>query len=498
MARTVTNESSYSLAYETTQGVVDGSTTWFLLEPNEISGMGATTTKVAREPISKNRQRRKGAIVDIDSAPQLDMDVTMEHVNLFIEGFLFSIAKGAANGAYVRPTATTTGAYTTAAMAAAIPSGRLVYARGFANTANNGLKHVTTGGTTTSTPITGGGLVVEAPTTAQNATLEVCGVRGATGDITINAGGNLTSTALDFTTLGLTVGQWIFIGGDTTITQFATLADRGYARVITIAANLLTLDKRSNVFVADAGTGKTIDIYFGRFVRNVAVDHADYLTRYHQLEAAYNDLNSSPGVDEYEYAKANLLDELSFNLAVGELATMSVGMIGTDCAPPSTTRATNANTPLVPRRTAAFSPTSDIARLRMAAVDDSGIATDFKTLAFTIRNNISPEKVLARLGAAYVNTGLFEIDIEATVIFTNSTVPTAVRDNRTIGFDMALRNGDGGFVLDMPEGTLSTADKEMPRNESINLQGTIMAHQSDTFGYSLGVSLFPFVPSITI
>jgi hypothetical protein len=498
MARTVTNESSYSLAYETTQGVVDGSTVWHLLEPNEVSGIGATTTKVAREPISKNRQRRKGAIVDIDSAPQLDLDVTMDHMNLFIEGFMFSIAKGATNGAFMRPTAATTTAFTTAAMAAAVPAGRLIFSRGFANAANNGLKVVDTGGTTTSTPVVGGGMVAESPVAPTNATFEVCGVRGATGDITMNAGGNLTSTALNFTLLGLTVGQWIFIGGDATVTQFATAANRGYARVIAIAAGLLTLDKRSNVFVSDAGAAKTIDIYFGRFVRNVAVDHADYLTRYHQVEAAYNDLNSSPGVDEYEYAKANLMDELTFNLAVGELATMSVGMIGTDCAPPSTTRATNANVAYVPTRTAAFSPTSDIARLRVAAVDDSGIATDFKTMSLTIRNNVTPEKVLARLGAAYINTGLFEIDIEATTIFTSNVVPTAVRDNRTIGFDMALRNGDGGFVLDMPEGTLSTADKELPRNESINLQGTIMAHQSATFGYSLGVSLFPFVPSITI
>jgi hypothetical protein len=498
MARTVTNESSYSLAYEDSQGVLNVSPTWFLLEPNEVSGMGATTSKVAREPISKNRQRRKGAIVDIDSAPQLDMDITMDHMNLFIEGFMFSIAKGATNGAYVRPTSVTTTAFVTAAMAAAIPSGRLVFARGFLQATNNGLKHVTTGGTTTNTPITGGGMTAETTTAAQNATLEVAGVRGATSDIVMTAGGNLTSTVLDFTTLGLTVGQWIFIGGDTTISRFASAANRGYARVIAIAAGQLTLDKRSNVFVADAGTGQTIEIYFGRFVRNVAVDHADYLTRYHRVEALYNDLNTSPGVDEYEYAVANLMDEMTISLAVGELATMSVGMIGTDAAPPSTTRATNAATALVPTRTAAFSPTSDIARLRVAAVDDSGISTDFKTLEFTIRNNITPEKTLGRLGAAYINTGLFEIDIEATTIFTNNVVPTAVRTNVTVGFDMALRNGDGGFVLDMPEGTLSTADKELPRNESINLQGTIMAHQSATFGYSLGVSLFPFVPSITI
>lgn len=47
-----------------------------------------------------------------------------------------------------------------------------------------------------------------------NVELDVTGVQGASGDIEIDANGDLTSTILDFTTLNLTPGQMIFIGGD--------------------------------------------------------------------------------------------------------------------------------------------------------------------------------------------------------------------------------------------------------------------------------------------
>src|SRR3546814_19905084 len=70
----------------------------------------------------------------------------------------------------------------------------------------------------------------------------------------VDADGNLISTALDFTTLGIAVGQVIHVGGIDVANQFFETENTGFARVRIVAANKLTLDKRDQAFIADDGT----------------------------------------------------------------------------------------------------------------------------------------------------------------------------------------------------------------------------------------------------
>jgi hypothetical protein len=493
MGRTLTNNFSLAYAVEQSVGVLPGSPSWKLLEPNEINTFGSSITTVARSPISKSRQRRKGTVTDLDSAVEFAGDLTMEHFIDFIEGFLFASFVGAE---HTVPTAVTGGAtdeYTVPTMSAAVPTGSLVYARGFTTPANNGLKVVDTGGTTTAIPVTTD-LEDETPTATQNVSVDVCGVRSAAGDLEIDASGNMTSTTLDFTTLGLTVGQGIWIGGDAAINQFSTAANAGFARVTAIAANLLTIDKTSQTFVTEAGVAQEVDIYFGRFLRNVSVDDSDYLERSFQFEGAYQNLQNPSG-DEYEYAKGNYCNTVGFELPLTDKAIVNFAFIGTDTDVPTTTRATNAASPVVPVQTGAFNTSADIARLRITEVDETGLTTDFKSLTFNINNNVSPEKVLGQLGAKYLNTGNFEIDIEAQILFTEGDVVDAVRNNTTVTMDFSIKNDDGGFLVDVPSLTLGGGDKEFPVNESILLNTTAQAFGDTTLGTSLGISMFPYLPS---
>lgn len=91
MGRILTNNTSLSYSIETALGVAG--TSWSLLEPNEISTFGTEITTVARDPISKNRQRRKGTVVDLDSAVEFDHDLTLSAFDDFVEGFLFASSK---------------------------------------------------------------------------------------------------------------------------------------------------------------------------------------------------------------------------------------------------------------------------------------------------------------------------------------------------------------------------------------------------------------------
>ena len=498
MGRVLTNKISLAQAIEATLGVLPGSPVWRLLEPNTISTYGATITTVARNPISKLRQRRKGTITDLDSSVEFEHDLTKEAFIYNAEGFAFAtfttVPFRRVSESDTLAAATGPNRYTFAtALAGAPAANTLLYARGWTLAANNGLKVVTTGSTTTVVNVTDT-LAAETPTAAQHASIEVAGVRGAVGDIQMNGSGNLISTVLDFTTLGLTNGQMIHVGGLTSTNQFATAAYVGYARVVSVTANLITLDKRSwTVGAADNGATKQIDLLFGRFLRNVAVDHASFIERSFQFELAMPGLQNPSG-DMYEYSKGNLCNEMVFDLPLTEKATVTFGFIGTDTPPPTATRASGAATPVNPVETAAFNTTSGIARLRILQTNETSITTCFKSLTLTLANNVTPEKCLGTLGASFMNQGNFDVNLEAQLLFTDFEVPTAIRNNTTLTMDFVVKNSDGAIGVDIPSMTLGDGTKEFPVNESVLINVSGEAFNDATLGTSIGISLFPVVP----
>jgi len=159
----------------------------------------------------------------------------------------------------------TSGTVATVTTGTAFVAGQLVLFSGFGVTGNNGVFKCTTGSATVPA-FTGSGITDEAvpPGTAR---MKVVGFQGASADITATATG-LGSTALDFTTLGLSVGQWIKIGGTATSDKFAAAALNGTARITAIAANALTLDHRPTGWTTDSGTSKTIKVWTGDFIYN--------------------------------------------------------------------------------------------------------------------------------------------------------------------------------------------------------------------------------------
>ena len=148
----------------------------------------------------------------------------------------------------------------------AFVASQLVKFSGFTVAGNNGVFKCTTGSATVPAFV-GSGITDEAAPPAA-AKMKVVGFIGAAGDITAAAGG-LASTLLDFTTLGLAVGQWIKIGGTAAGDKFANIAvDNGWARITAIAANALTLDNKPTGWDADNGATKTIKVWFGDQIKN--------------------------------------------------------------------------------------------------------------------------------------------------------------------------------------------------------------------------------------
>lgn len=511
MGRVITNATTLSFARETSLGVLPATPQWYQLEPNNITSYGTTISKEARNPISQLRARRKGVVTDLDSAVEFEADLTLMHLRLFAESFLFSNATGA--DAFLSSDATATG-FTVPALSAAqaakllygtagADANSLIYAIGYSTAGNNGLFLINSKPVATDTEITAAGLTAEVVAATDHTEVMVAGVRGAAGDLQIDANGDLTSTALDFTTLGIVEGQTIHVGGVDAANQFFNAENLGFARIAAggLAANKLTLEKKDQAFVTDdgtdtgsGGTALRIDILFGQFVRNVDVNSSEYSEISMQFEMASPNLGTG-GVEEYEYAKGNYANSLQLSLPTTGKATITLGFVGTDTDVPTSTRATEAANAKIGGQVESFGSASDVARLRAQDVDETGLTSDFKTATFTLTNNVSAEKVIGNLGARYLNAGNIECDVNAQVLFTNDALISRVRNNTTIGLDWVVKNGDGGVAFDLPTGTLGGGNRDYPQNQTVLLNGTYMAHQEDTLGFTCGISFFPALPA---
>lgn len=527
MAQVLTNNTTLAYAIESSPGVLPGSPTWKTLEPNNIGKYGAEITTVARNPISALRQRRKGTVVDLDAASEHDADLTIASLVDFAEGFLYAAATNAdltfvgrsVNGTgFIIPAAT-------AAQAAKLQftSGgpiSLVFAAGYQNAANNGMKPLTADTGLAGTALAFSGAVVEtAPT---NAEVSIAGIRAEAGDLafsrsgdigTLTSGNGASSNPINFTTLGLTVGQWVHIGGLLAANQFAgasSVKSLGYARIRAIAAGSLTLDKLDSRLINSDGTstgagGTEIptDLLFGRFIRNVPVTSSEFLRRTYQFEAGYDQLYETDpptpvaNPDGFEYVKGNYANEMTWEMPLTDKSTITFAFIAlnTDDLVDNSGRKTNAATPIAPLQTGAFNTSADFARLRIADVDATGLTSDFKDMTVTVANGVTPEKVLGRLGARYVNLGNFELDVETEALFTSPLVVARIKANTTATMDWILRNDDGAIVADVPSCTIGNGAKSFPLNESVRIALEVQAHADSFFGTSFSLSLFPATPA---
>jgi hypothetical protein len=502
MGRVLTNNTALSWSIENTEndpndiGELQPIPKWFATQPNTYGEIGANITTIARSPISQNRQRQKGTITDLDSGAEFEVDTTISHATQFMEGFVFARAVGAEQ--YV-VSSITSNAFDVDS-GSVLAAGTLVYSRSFPTLQNNGLFVVGAGATDTSVPVNAT-LTDEAA--AANTELSVAGFRTAAGDLSVDVTGGVTTIAsvagiFNSDGIGLMPGAVIFIGGDAAINRFSNTANLGYARVMSVAGDgsSITVDKTNTVFVTEAGAAQEVDIFVGEFIRNVPVSDADFLERSFQFETTFQNLANDPSGDAYEYCKGNYCNTVAINVPLTDKSTMNLAFVGLDTEPPTTTRKQNADSAVMPNKNGAMNTTQDIARLRITELDGTGLTTDFKSLTLTLNNNVAPEKVLANLGARYMNYGNFEVTVEAELVFTDARISQAVRDNQSLTMDFSMRNDDGSIYFDIPSITLGGGSKSFPVGESVTISSTSEAFEDPTLGTSIGVTIFAYTPKI--
>ena len=483
-----TNSISLAIAEESSIGVLTSPVVAEYLEPNEISDYGADITTVARNPISKDRQNRKGTISDVESTVDVEMDTTASHLLAVLPGVMFSQWYDQPHWLRTAVSAGSGGFTVTGGTPSSVHAGDLIYVRGFSNGANNGLFVVDS--VSSGTIVVDGDLVEESGSSATS--LFVVGHQFAAGDCAIDSGGNLTVTSGSFTGLGLQRGQGVYIGGLGESNSFATAGDSGLARVQKIEAKKLTLDKRQQAFATDAGTGKTIQLFYGWFMKNVPLDDAKFKEHYYQFEIAYPGLMNADATG-YEYAVGNLMNTLELSLPLTDKSTMKVQTIGKDVeAITSTRKGWTFNTPLFNE---AYNTTADFMRLRIQNVDETGLSTLFKEATLNVNNNASGERVLGKLGAEFMTYGNIDVSMEMTAVFTAPAVVAKIRNNCTVTMDFCICNNDAGFYFDIPSMTLGDGSRDYAVNEKIKIKLSSNAFGDESFGYTLSETFFPYLPS---
>lgn len=470
------NVTGLNFAEESSIGVLPGTPVWQPLEPNSYNDFGGNLTLVARNPINDSRQRKKGVITDLDASGGFQTDVTQENLQQILQGFFFADLrrKGEAKNApgitdltisVVASTDTFTRDGGSLDFTTQFAVGDLVFTAGFADTLNNGLFKASA---VTSTTVvvtladgTDGAVVTADESATSDGSIVQVGFESAAGDIDVDSTGSfpaLTSTALDFTTLGLNIGEFIYIGGDETETKFATAANNGFARIRTIAASRLEFDKTQDTMATEANTTLLIQLFTGRVLKNE--DAANIVRRSYNLERTLGFADTTDTAQQAEYLTGAVPNEFTLTIATADKVTADLSFVAIDNEQRLSGDGTGGTGPKSGTRVSlveadAFNTSSDFSRIKMAVHTDLDAAPTslfaFATeLTLVINNNLSPDKAIGVLGAFDITAGTFQVGGNITIYFADIAAVQTVRNNSDITLDVHLVKANAGISIDLP------------------------------------------------
>lgn len=487
-------------------GVDGADAVWYGLEPNSYSDFGGDLSSVARAPIDPSRQRKKGAIVDLDASGGFNVDYTKSNITRLLQGFFFASARELPSttplaGPEIAVSSVTSGTktYGLPSGGAAFVTGHIIFASGFANAANNGIKTVVS--STASTVVVNEALTDEA-TPPATAKFEVVGFELALSDINMAVVGNVVSmisSTTNFTTLtGLIVGMWVFIGGDAATNQFAN--NVGFARIGSISQNAIVFDDVTFAAQNETGTAKKIRIFAGLVLRNEK-DPSLIVRRSYNIE---RQLGLGAVDTQAEYLEGAVANEFTLNVPSADKLSVDLSFIACD----NTYRSGDvddeikAGTRIDAPGEDAYNTSSDIYRIKMSVIDpaSSNPAALFGYVSegsITINNNVSPNKAVGVLGAFDTSAGNFEVGGSLTAYFTTVAAVKAVRANADVGLSIISSAKNAGFIFDIPLLGLGGGRLNVEKDAPITLP-LEPAGAENSSGYTMLHEVFAYLPDLAM
>lgn len=493
------------IAEEETPGVLPATPVWHEREPNSYADFGGNFATTTRQPITHDRQHGRGEVSDNNPTCGWNEDLTPTNMVGLMQGFLLADARekpstSPLNEVGVAITSVDADSYNAASGLDVFMPGHIVLAQGFGEDGNNGVNVVTAA--------VAGGLTVASPLTAEadvplTARLVAVGFEFAAGDLSMTVEDDrvvLTSAAVDMQTLGLTLGEYLFVGADDASTRFAGLTGNNapfYGRVAEVTATEIVFDKTTGVQATDAGAGKSIQIFFGTVIRNeddcllikprtytqerqygCGPDaQADYVTR-----ATPNQLTitvPTPGADAKVTVDLTFIGGTSFDRTAAE------GVLAGDRIPAL-------NEPC-------FKPGLDVYQHKLAVVDPVTLnplplVSYNSELSLVINNNASGFKAIETFGNAGVSYGSFNVSGSVTGYWTSVDAARAIRQGKEVTWHLILTKARQAVIFDMDSVGLGNGRATVAANEPVRLPLDTAAGKGK-FGYTLLTTFMHHVPN---
>jgi len=499
------NSTGLRYALESAPKVLIGSPVWYPLEPNSYDSFGPEYNKISRRPINASRQRRKGVLAGLEASGGWNQDLTFTNLTRLLQGFFFAnihekLTTKPLNGTQIDidTVAALDDSYAVAAGMPAFIADDILSVSGSGITGNNGVKVVSANATGTKVTVLQA-LTDESP--ANNAiVIQRVGHRfaSATLDVVIGPNGlprlSRASGVVDYTTLGLTVGEWIFIGGDDANDRFAN--NVGFGRISSIAAGYIELDKTTFTPTAETGTGKTVHIYFGDFIKNES-DPNLILQKSYQVERTLG--NDGVGVQS-EYLVGAFPNELTINIPEEDKINVDLSFISLGHEKYTGTVGVKAGSRPVGTLEEAYNTTVDTTRFRLSTNNDSSsVYTPLFTYAteatITINNNVSPNKAISVLGGFNATAGLFEVGGDIKAYFSTVEAIQAIEDNDNVSLDVWIQRENKGLMFDIGLLTLADGKLDVALDEPVTVPLTSEAAENK-FNATLLFGSFAYLPNI--
>jgi len=469
-----TNRTAIGLVEEVTFGVTPATPAITNVRVTGHPNLGYVPQTVTSEEIRADRQVTDLILVGAEAGGDLGMEVSFGALDIIFEGALASTwdTKAYREGGTAISAVTAATDYTvTDVTGDNFAAGMLVQATGFVQAANNAIFRAGAG--TSSTSVVYASAATETP--GSTAKLRAVGFEGATGDITTTAGGtnSIDSTLLDFTTMNMVVGEWLLIGGDLATEQSDTAANNGWVRILTIAANTITLDVVPAGWASDTNASSTLQIFMGESLVNGTTPKS------YSVERQFQD-HASP---TYELFNGMRVNTVSVEFESQSIMNATANFMGLD-ASMSTTRTAGATDVAAPTNEV-LNTSSDVSGIDEggAAVGDPNYVLDG---SIEFNNNLRRQNAVGSLGSVGIGYGEFNVTLTLNTYFSNATLAQKVISNAQSSFTLRTRDGAShSFVMDFPAMKFSSGSPNVPgKNDDVTLSLEAQAYRHPTLGYT--------------
>ena len=481
-----TNRVAIGIIKEVTAGITPATPAFQAMRITGSPNLANSPQVVTSNELAPDRQISDRPLVGVQAGGDIGFEVSPNALDDIWEGALWSlwnnkpIIEQSVADTEITDAGTVADTYAVlSALGTQFVTGMLVRALGFTNAANNQRFRVLS---STATTVVGASLSLVAETVVPiTATLQAVGFEGAADDLDLDttAGNHMTSTLLDFTTLGLVVGEWIKVGGLTGGTlDFATPANNGWYRISAIAANILTFDIVPTGFATEVSAGSlTVQVWMGDYIRNGVIENT------YAIERQFQDLAAIT----YEYFNQMTMGSLALTGGAQAILTGVVSFLGTS-SNITETRFSGATDVAAPTNEV-MNTSSHVAKIGEGGVEVTG-PNFVLGFGININNQLRGNPGIGSVGFVDIGSGEADITGSLATYFGDKTLVEKVINNTQTDLHIALENGTllKALFMDLPRVKYTAGAPAVPgKNADVTVPLEFGAQKHETLGYTMHV-----------